>query len=159
MNKQNAKWYRMSTEDVLRQLHTDAACGISPKAARSRLKKQGPNTLFDEAKGATKAYRKMLLPDSSCLLLLGGILLSVLFLPFFVSALMCVLMALIGFHFFAVIKKMKRNEEKIAKYRIPDVCVLRGRSKLRISARTVVPGDIVVLREGDIVPCDCRLLS
>lgn len=159
MNKQNAKWYRMSTEDVLRQLHTDAACGISPKAARSRLKKHGPNTLFDEAKGATKAYRKMLLPDSSCLLLLGGILLSVLFLPFFVSALMCVLIALIGFHFFAVIKKIKRNEEKIAKYRIPDVCVLRGRSKLRISARTVVPGDILILREGDIVPCDCRLLS
>ncbi len=159
MNKRNAKWYRMTPEAVIEQLHTDAACGISPKAARSRLKKYGPNTLFDEPRGSGRTYRRMLIPDSACLLFLGGILLSVLFLPLPVSVLMCALLLLCGVHFFISIKRIKKNEASIAKYRIPDVCVLRGRAKLSVSARTVVPGDILLFRSGDVVPCDCRLLS
>ena len=43
--------------------------------------------------------------------------------------------------------------------RIPHVTVLREGEVYRISARTVVRGDLLLLRCGDVVPCDCRILS
>ncbi len=158
MNKRNAKWYRMTPESIIQQLHTDAACGISPKAARSRLKKSGYNTLFDDRKRENYHLRKILIPDSLMILLLVGIVLSLLFLSPFVAILVGVLSVLCGGFYFVLLRKIKKNETNLAKYRIPDVCVLRGRTVLSVSARTVVPGDILILRAGDIVPCDCRLL-
>ena len=159
MNKRNAKWYRMTPESIIQQLHTDAACGISPKAARSRLKRNGANTLFDEPKEALHPHRRFFVPDSSCLLFFGGIVLSALFLPLPVAVLLTVIFLLISIPFLVAFRRISKNEERIADCRIPNVCVLRGRTRLFVSARAVVPGDILILQEGDIVPCDCRLLS
>ncbi len=39
------------------------------------------------------------------------------------------------------------------------VRVRRGRRELDVSAESVVPGDVVLLRAGDAVPADCRLLT
>ncbi|MBE6589983.1 MAG: hypothetical protein E7643_07370 [Ruminococcaceae bacterium] len=159
MNKRNAKWYRMTPESIIQQLHTDAACGISPKAARSRLKKNGANTLFDDRGKRRSSLKKMLIPDSQALLLLGGVLLSLLFLPLGVSVLFGVLFLLSVSFFYVSLRRIRKNETEIAKYRIPDACVIRGGVPLSVSARTVVAGDILILKAGDIVPCDCRLLS
>ena len=63
MNERGSKWYRMAASDVLRQLHTDAACGLSRKAARSRIKRYGYNTLFDTDHSQGKRLLRMILPD------------------------------------------------------------------------------------------------
>ncbi|HWC43264.1 MAG TPA: hypothetical protein VHK02_14855 [Actinomycetota bacterium] len=42
----------------------------------------------------------------------------------------------------------------------PDhVEVRRDGALVKVTPAEVVPGDVVVLRAGDIVPCDCRVLE
>ena len=48
MNEKGSRWHLATPLSVCQSLHTDAACGLSRKAARSRFKKQGRNPLFDD---------------------------------------------------------------------------------------------------------------
>ena len=70
MNERNAKWHQMASDAVCQQVHTNAACGLSRKAARSRCKREGVNTLFDAPTGAWKRHLRAVLCDPSILLLL-----------------------------------------------------------------------------------------
>ncbi|MBQ8310580.1 MAG: cation-transporting P-type ATPase [Clostridia bacterium] len=159
MNERNAKWHQMTAEAVVGQLHTNAACGLSRKAARSRFKKQGANTLFDTKKRSDTLKTHSPLRDSSFLLMLGAILLSAFFLSpsSFFSIVIVLLICTSAVAF--LLQRVYRNENHISKYRIPMVNVVREGKMIRISARRVVRGDLLILRKGDIVPCDCRLLS
>lgn len=159
MNERNAKWHQMTADAVVEQLHTNAACGLSRKAARSRLKKHGANTLFEDKKRVEKGILRWLLPDSACLLMLLSILISAFFLlpSAFLATLfsffICVIIIALLF------QKAYKNEKNISGYRIPTVRVIRDGKMMRLSARRVVIGDLLILHKGDIVPCDCRLLS
>ncbi len=46
MNEKGSRWHLATPLSVCQSLHTDAAGGLSRKAARSRFKKQGRNPLF-----------------------------------------------------------------------------------------------------------------
>ena len=83
MDERSAKWHRMTPSDVAQQLHTDAACGLSRKAARSRIKRYGYNSLFDADHAALKRLWRTLIPDSACILLIGTVLLSLFFINIF----------------------------------------------------------------------------
>lgn len=159
MNERSAKWYRMAPNDVVQQLHTDAACGLSRKAARSRIKRNGFNTLFDAEHLGAKKLSRLLLPDSACIFMLATVLLSLFFtdlgaalLGVAVAAISLTLLLLLFF-------KIRKTYSEIVRYRVPHVSVLRNGKVFSISARRVVQGDILLLKAGDIVPCDCRILS
>ena len=159
MNERHAKWHLMTAKAVLAQLHTDAACGLSRKAARSRFKKDGANALFDPPKkGVWETVRPLVL-DPAILLMLFSILLSLCFLAILQG--LAVLLLLIGLSLFCVriLQNIGATKGGIAKYRIPTVRVIREGKLLSISARRVVMGDVLLLQAGDIVPCDCRLLG
>ena len=53
----------------------------------------------------------------------------------------------------------RRLREGIEKYRIPIVTVLRDGNEMIISARALIEGDLILLKKGDIVPADCKLVS
>ena len=38
-------------------------------------------------------------------------------------------------------------------------CTRRGRSRVEVPIKLLVPGDVIVLSAGDMIPADCRLLS
>ncbi|MBO5295230.1 MAG: hypothetical protein J6B71_08330 [Clostridia bacterium] len=159
MNHEIEKWHRLSADAVVEQLHTYASCGLSRKEAGSRYRKQGPNTLFDAPQDQPIFFLKPLLTDPAILLVLFVSLLCLCFSAFF-SGLLSLAMLLLGFLFAARLLFLKRKaENNLAKYRIPSTCVVREGKKFIISARSVVLGDIICLKVGDVVPCDCRLLS
>ena len=159
MNERHAKWHLMTAKAVCDQLHTDAACGISRKAARSRFKKEGANTLFDTPKLPIWAFFKPLLLDPACLLMLFAALLSLCFAALLQGITVLLLILSLASFIFYALQKALSTEERIAKYRVPTVRVLRECKLLSVSARRIVAGDILLLHEGDIVPCDCRLLG
>ena len=140
-------------------LHTNTACGLSRKAARSRCRKLGANTLFDGEKIGWFSVWKPMLTDPSMLLFLFSVLLSL-----FISQLISFLAAFAAFVCvfvctFRLMKKVKTVHQTISYYRVPTVCVLREGRVFELSARKIVPGDIVLLQKGDIVPADCRVID
>ena len=55
-------------------------------------------------------------------------------------------------------QKTERALEALRDLSSPRALVIRGGARLRIAGREVVTDDLVILREGDRVPADCRLL-
>ena len=158
MNEKGSRWHEINPMSLCQHLHTNAACGLSRKAARSRLKKEGRNPLFDDRQ-KKKSYMRELLLDPATLLMLFSALLAVIFLsPLQIFSTVIVLFLLIA----AFLRFLYRCDELshiTAQYRTPTVRVLRDGRAFTVSAARVVTGDILLLLTGDVVPGDCRLLA
>lgn len=153
------KWHQMTKDAVIEKLQTNAACGLSCKAARSRMQKMGKNTLFDPRDCTPMEAARPYLTDPILWLLLASAGMALFFseAALGICTLLCLL---IGIGFAIRTRHLQvRLDRKIAEYRVPTATVLRDGRPFRLSARFLVPGDLLVLRRGDIVPCDCRLLS
>ena len=159
MNEKGLKWYQADKLSLCQHLHTNAACGLSRKAARSRLRKQGRNSLFDDTTPKKKGYIKNVLLDPALLLMLFGAFLAIAFLsPLQIVCTVTLIALLIA----ALLRFLYRCDELsrvTTQYRTPVVRVLRDGRVFSVSAARVVVGDVLLLRTGDIVPGDCRLLS
>lgn len=159
MNEKGLRWHQATPVSLCQHLHTNAACGLSRKAARSRLRKQGRNPLFDGTTPKTKDHIKKLLLDPALLLMLFGALLAIVFLsPLQIACAvlsLCLLIAALWRFLYRLDALLRITEQ----YRTPTVRVLRDGRTLRVSAARVVVGDVLLLQTGDIVPGDCRLLA
>ena len=160
MKQGNVKWHKMTAQAAVTQLHTNAACGLTRKAARSRYRKFGANTLFDDVKkdGVWSVW-KSIVTDPAILLLLFVLLFALFFsarAPIVAAiAVLIISVALM----LRLVRKISFLLETVSLYRAPTVLVLREGSVFEISSRYLVPGDILLLQKGDVVPCDCRLLE
>ena len=159
MNQQNVKWHQCTVQAVEQQLHTNASCGLSRKEARSRYRKLGANTLF-EPKGTKKSHIWIsFFTDPALIILLLSCLLAICFSELWkgISALVC----FAGGVFYVVRSAyhLKKLESDIAAYRVPTVTVLRDQKCFTTSVSNIVAGDVLLLHAGDVVPCDCRLIS
>ncbi len=159
MEYPNLKWHRMTAEDVISELHTNAACGLNRKAVRSRSRKYGKNTLFDHPAPHGTSLWNRLMTDASLWILLGACILSMCFSEEAIGICSLLCIAIGAFFFIRTLHSERQIEAQIDKYRIPWISVIRDGKRIQISARETVIGDILLLKAGDIVPCDCRLLS
>ncbi len=159
MEHRNVKWHKMTAVATVSQLHTNAASGLSPRAARSRLRKFGPNTLFDVKGCGRFAVWKPLLTDPSLLLLLFSVFLSVFFSDAAPAAATVIALGASAVLTWRLTERIVRLNRTIALYRVPTTLALREGRLFEISARNVVPGDILLLQAGDVVPADCRVLD
>ncbi|MEK6962783.1 MAG: calcium-translocating P-type ATPase, SERCA-type [Nanoarchaeota archaeon] len=150
--------YRLSEKEVLRELDSSPK-GLSKDAVSRRLEEHGLNVLKEAPK---KPWWRMLLDefkDVMVLLLLAALVISLLLgehtdaVFIFVVV---VLNAIIGF-----IQEYKAEESLQALKRMmsPSAKVVRDGVVQNILAKDLVPGDILILEEGDKIPADARLLE
>ncbi len=159
MNDPNVNWQRMSPEELMSHLETNAACGLSRKAARSRFRKSGKNTIFEKKKGTLSHLWKPLVTDPTLWLMLAVAIFAI-FLDTPAGGVCAFgLLLLGGGMLFRFLRGAKTLEEKIERYRIPWTCVLRDGKRRTIPSDQVVVGDVLLLSKGDVVPCDCRLIQ
>ena len=129
------------------------------KEAYARLRKNGPNRFMEPPKQAYGILKSLLRDPVLLLTLLCGVL-SLCFdellsgLPF-----LLLLGVWSGLFLGRLLHAIGRFQSDFAFFGTPSVTVLREREAFLIPATRVVRGDVIVLHEGDIVPCDCRLLS
>ena len=152
-------WYQLSAADALKQLSSDSATGLSSAEAQTRLAKVGPNELVERG-GRTR--REIIVEQ------LTGVLTILLFIAALVSAVLgdwieavvilviVVLNAVLGY-----VQEVKAEQSMAALKRmaVPRVRVRRDGKPQDISARELVPGDVVILETGNIVPADGRVLQ
>jgi len=158
--------YRQHVDDVVATLRSDAQRGLSDTEARARLAAVGPNELA--ARPRVARWRRFLaqFQDVLVVLLLIATAISVALwiierdapLPYEALAIFAVVLlnATMGY------VQESRAEAAVAALRAmsaADAGVVRGGARRRIAAAELVPGDIVLIGEGDTIPADARLLE
>ena len=73
------KWYSVGISDTEEILKTNAACGLSLKAARSRVRKDGKNDFFYVKSKPMLSVLKPLVSDPILILLVGVDIIAALF--------------------------------------------------------------------------------
>ena len=133
--------------------------GLSHEEVAKRLQQYGENTIY---------HRKRLRPliafikkfNSPLLLLLIGASLLSYFLGQRVNAVIIIVMvAMSAVLDFVNSHKSERVAEKLVARVASTATVWRGGEKKEIPFRFLVPGDVIELSAGDVIPADCRVLT
>lgn len=133
--------------------------GLSPEEAAARLAADGPNELPSQARFAWGArllapFREpayqLLVAAGAVYLALGDALEGALL---FVAAMMAVGIAIVQDY------RTERTLTRLRDLSSPRALVRRGGAEIRIPARELAAGDIVLLQEGDRAPADGMLIA
>jgi len=149
-------WHGLPLQDVLDQLKSSRN-GLTSAEAASRLEACGPNSLTARKKRTALGLFLAQFKDFMILLLLFAALVSAFagdLQDTFVIAAILVLNAVIGF---IQEYRAERAMQALNAMAAPQAFVVRDGQSAALPARDVVPGDMVLLEAGRIVPADLRL--
>ncbi len=152
-------WYNKSADEALKELNVDPTKGLDTASAKERLEKYGANELKEE-KG--KSFFKKLLAQFSDFLVL--ILIAAALVSFFIGETqdsiviiaIVIVNAMLGLYQEG---KAEKALDALKKMASPTAKVVRDGKTVEIGSRELVPGDIVILETGDIVPADLRIID
>jgi plasma-membrane proton-efflux P-type ATPase len=144
--------------ETLAALGVDPAVGLAQSEAASRLRRDGPNEVLERRPHPALAFLRKFWGVSAWMLELIIVLSALLgkHTDLVVVSALLVLNAVLGFaqerRTAGVVETLRRSLQVGAR-------VLRGATWGVVPARELVPGDVVRLRAGDVVPADLRLLA
>ena len=158
--------HRQKAEEVVAVLHTDVGCGLDKTEAARRLARYGRNELVTAA--PRPEWLKFLdqFADVLVLLLIVASMISIVIwlhergtaLPYEAMAIIAIVMlnALMGYI------QESRAERAAAALRQMSAArsnVIRNGKRQGVPAAELVPGDVIIVAEGDTVPADARLVE
>jgi P-type Ca2+ transporter type 2C len=152
-------WHALPSDQILRQLATPPASGLTSEEAARRLVVYGPNQLT-EAEGVT--FWKMLIDQFNNFVVIMLIVAAI------VSAVLgdweeaLAILAIVILNATLGVIQERRAEQALAALKrlaAPEAQVLRDGQRQSVPSTQLVPGDIVLLEAGNYVPADIRLLE
>ena len=158
--------YRQPADDVVASLGSDSRLGLSEAEAASRLERYGRNELAAEK--PVPGWRRFLeqFEDVLVILLLVATAISATLwaverdaaLPYEALAIFAVVLlnAAMGY------VQESRAEAAVAALRAMSAAhasVVRGGERRRVNAAEIVPGDVILIEEGDTIAADARLIE
>ena len=158
-NDQNGpEWHTLQVEEVYQRLETQAE-GLRPDVAAQRLARYGPN----ELQAARQISPWEILFDQFKNVLIIILLIATALSAFLGEGVDAI--AILVIVVFAVVLgfvqeyRAERAIEALKEMAAPTAAVVRDGEEEEIPAREVVPGDIMILRAGDKIPADARLIE
>ncbi len=151
--------YKGSIKDVVKKYDSDTSRGLSAQDASARLEKYGRNII--ESSNKKSLAKKIIeqIADPMVILLIVAAIIS----AFTGDVVECVIIiAIVVINAIMSIIQEGRAEDSVAalqKMSSPEATVLRDGSRKKVKADELVPGDIVILETGDIIPADMRLIE
>jgi Ca2+-transporting ATPase len=163
LTKENI-WHTLSVEEIFKNLKTSVR-GLTTAEAEKRLKEYGPNELEEE-----RRFRKLALLFDQVKSPLIGVLFVAAFISFLVGKLVdaivvAVVIALNTAVGFFQGYKAEAALQALKSLAAPEAEVIRDCPEkgtcieMRVKAREIVPGDIILLDAGDKVPADARIFE
>jgi Ca2+-transporting ATPase len=157
--EQTTSWHTLDNGTVLQTLDTSPTAGLTDAEAQKRLDQVGPNELIERGvkspwlilwEQLTAVMMLVLVAAAGIKLFLGEYVDAVAILA------IVVLNAVLG-----LIQEYRAERAMAALKRMaaPMVRVRRDGRVRDIPARTLVPGDVILLEAGSIVPADARLVE
>lgn len=158
-------WYQMETEQLLQQLSCDREKGLTNKEVQKKKKEYGPNELKSEKGPGILSQFFAQFKDFMILTLLAAALIS--FLASYLKGEMdltdpLIILAIVIINALLGIFQERKAEHSLAMLRslqTPECHVLRDGAKQTIPSPGLVPGDLVCLETGSLVPADGRILT
>lgn len=157
--KDKSSNYNKSIEEVINQFNTDSKNGLSTNEAEKRLKNYGANELAKEAK--VSPWSIFIDQFKNIIVLLLIVAAGIAFIigdmvEGFAVLAVIILNALFGFF---TEYKAERSVQALKKMVTTQAKVIREGSLTKIEASSVVPGDLLVVEEGDRITADGRLIE
>ncbi|OWK72910.1 ATPase [Flavobacteriaceae bacterium JJC] len=152
-------WFTKSIEDTLRELDVNPDAGLSSQEAARRKKHFGANQL--EAKKKKTVFQIFLsqLNDWLIYVLFAAVVITFLMGEYVDSVIIVLVIAInAGIGVYQEVKA-GRAIEALMNMSSPKALVKRDSHTREIESSELVPGDIVILEAGRIVPADLRLIE
>jgi Ca2+-transporting ATPase len=151
-------WYKKDIADVFKELKSNEE-GLTHTEAEKRLKEFGPNQV--EEKKRMSDFLLLLSQFKSILIIILIIAIVISFflgeiLDAMVILLIIIVNAILGF---VQSRKAEKALESLKRLAAPNAEVIRSAEKEIIQAPKLVPGDVILLKVGDKVPADCRIIE
>lgn len=152
-------WHRQTTETVLQNLDVTAENGLDSSEVAARLEQYGTNELKERGgKGPLPILLQQFSSTMVLILIAAAVVSAFLGKPTETVAISAIII-LFGVLGFIQEYRAERAMAALKQLAVPLVRVRREGSVREISARQLVPGDIVLLEAGNVVPADVRLLQ
>ncbi|MDD1670478.1 MAG: HAD-IC family P-type ATPase, partial [Methanomicrobiales archaeon] len=143
---------------VLEELRSGPG-GLSPEEARARLSLHGPNRLREEAGQSPLLLFARQFTDLLIVILAIAAAVSAFLGEWLDAAVILAILLLNGVIGFLQEYRAEKALEALKRMIAPVARVIRGGEGGLVDARELVPGDLLILAEGDRVPADARLLE
>lgn len=152
-------WSTKPMKAVLEELDVEVSGGLPETEVAARLERYGANRLEGKKK---KSLLRLFLAQLNAMMiyiLLGAAVLSVL-LGEVSDAVIIILVVLVN-GIVGVVQEAKAEQalEALKKLSAPKAVVRRNGAAHEVDSDSLVPGDVVLLEAGRVVPCDLRLLE
>jgi Ca2+-transporting ATPase len=151
-------WLR-TAEQVVADTGADLARGLTHREAARRLQEVGPNKLTSEKPPSTWSVALAQLRDPMNLMLIAVAVASLLIAQVSTAVLVAALVLLNVLLGARQELKARASVDALSKLQVPQTRVMRENELQLVPAEEVVPGDVVRLEAGDIVPADGRIAS
>ena len=150
--------YSRDAVDVVVALDSNADTGLTSAEAASRLASHGPNEIKSEPPPSIVQIALQQLRDPMNLMLIAVTIASLLIGQVSTAVLVGLLIVLNLVLGTRQELKARESIDALSNMQVPQVKVVRDGSVTLVPAVDVVPGDIVQLEAGDIVPADGRIV-
>lgn len=157
MSKQKY-WHTLTFDELLKELQTSFE-GLKEDEAKRRLKMYGFNEIKQEK---TRSWFSILLDQFKNFLMI--ILIIATLISFAIGEIVdaivilaiIILCSLLGF---VQEYRSEKAVEALKRLATPEAKVIRDGKEIKVPAREIVPGDLIVLETGDKVPADARIIE
>jgi Ca2+-transporting ATPase len=152
-------WYALSAQDVTAQMGVDADQGLAAAEVERRLGEYGPNELPTEPPPSMWSVARGQLANPMNIMLLIVVAAS------FAIVQIATALVVLGLVLFNVVMgtnqelRARASVDALAKLQVPRARVRRSGQVAELDSTGLVPGDIVLLEAGDVVPADGRIIS
>ncbi|MFX0086925.1 MAG: cation-translocating P-type ATPase, partial [Candidatus Hodarchaeota archaeon] len=153
------EFHSMSIEDIAIKLDTNLEIGLSSKQVQNRLEQFGPNVLVAQEKDSPLKMFFMQFKDFLVYLLIGAAVVSIIFGDFIEALIIVVIVFLNAIMGFVQEYRAEKSLEKLKELTGDDTLVIREGKETRISTRDLVPGDILLMYEGETIAADARIFD
>lgn len=152
------EYARVTAEQALATLGTTPN-GLSSEEAEARLEQYGPNELSHLQQRGLLADLLHRFRNPLIVQLLAIALVSVFIGEYEAAVIVCAMITLSVGLSFTLDRRSSRAIESLGKRIQPRAYVLRDGKETEVRISQIVPGDIVLLQTGSVIPADLRIIS
>jgi len=151
-------YYNYSTEKISMDLNTNAEVGLKQNEIEERTKEYGYNELPKIRKSIWKVYLAPIFNFLIVILIISGIIILILGDP---ASTYITWGVIIANSLTAIIQQYRAQKalESLKKISALTTTVIRDGTQIEIETRELVPGDIIVINQGNKIPADSRLIE
>ncbi len=153
------RYFAIAGSDVVAALESDARLGLSQADAEDRISRYGPNRIAEEKPPSAwvVAVEQLREPMNIMLIAVTGV-------SFVIGEVSTGIIVALLILFNVVLGarqelKARASIDALGKLQVPEARVIRDGQLKQLAAEQLVPGDIVQVEAGDILPADGRILT